>query len=243
VVNENNVEADGFLSTLAALKQVIQPSDELHKQVHVLQKENRTLFEKLEHLRQESSDKFQALQLETQEKLNEQRSEWEQRLKTEQEQSAKERSEFEADLESKTARLEEMAMEKRVVVERVEDERRVLEESMIELENENKELKERFVKSEAMGSKLQAEVRSPFISFVIDMSITDNVVMCIYMTCSSMRERTHMSSLKWQCKKHVDFLRTRNRMLLKSQSTNSRYERHNHLHPIYNTSCNRRSEN
>lgn len=147
-------EEDGFLKTLASLKEVIQPDTQLQKKVHVLQKENRTLFEKLENLRQESHEQLQA----SQQALQEERKEWERQLQAEKQQAQQDRSAFEADLENKTARLNEIETEKRLVVGRVEEERRGLEESMIQLESENKSLKERCTKSEAMGAKLQAEV-------------------------------------------------------------------------------------
>lgn len=156
-MSEENQD-DAFLTTLAALKQVIQPSDQLHKQVHVLQKENRTLFEKLEHLRQESQERLQTVQQESQEMLQAQRDEWEAKLQAANEQARQERDELKANLETKTTRLSEIEEEKRLALERVEEERRVLEESMIELEGENKALKERFLASETLGSKLQAEV-------------------------------------------------------------------------------------
>jgi len=159
-VNENTtLEQDGFFTVLKALKQVVQPGDQLDKQVHILQKENRTLFEKLENLRQESQEELRAVRQESLKQLDELRKEWEQKLQAEKEQAQRDRSEFEADLVQKTARLKKIEAEKRLIVERVEEERRELEESMIQLETENNTLKERCIKSESMGAKLQAEVR------------------------------------------------------------------------------------
>ena len=152
-------DEDGFLKTLAALRQVIQPVDQLAKQVHVLQKENRTLFEKLETLRQESQERLRTLQQASERKLEEGRKEWERKLQAEREQSQKECSQLAADLAKATARLGEIDEERRLALERMEEERLQLEESMIQLESENKGLKERCLKSESIGAKLEAEVR------------------------------------------------------------------------------------
>lgn len=157
-MSEQQENDDGFLTALSALKQVLQPSDQLHKQVHVLQKENRTLFEKLEQLRQESHEHLEAVQQEYQAKLESQREEWESKLNAANQQAQQDRLEFQADLETKANSLKEIELEKRIALERVEEERQTLEESMIQLEKENKELKERVIASEALGSKLQAEV-------------------------------------------------------------------------------------
>lgn len=159
VESNNENEDDGFLTTLAALRQVVQPADQLHKQVYVLQKENRTIFEKLEHLRQESQEQMQALKEESQRKLDEQQKEWQQKVQALEQQAEQDRSEFEADLVQKTRRMNEMDTENQSVLETAENERRELEESMIQLESENKALQERCIKSEAKGAKIQAEVR------------------------------------------------------------------------------------
>lgn len=149
---------DGFLKTLAALKQVVQPADQLHKQVYVLQKENRTLFEKLEHLRQESQDQLEALKEESQRKLDEQQKEWQQKVHALEQLAQQDQSQFEADLIQKTERMKEMEIEKQTAIEKVENERRKMEEAMIQLESEMALLKERFTASETMGARLQAEV-------------------------------------------------------------------------------------
>ena len=113
MVTSSNDEDDGFLTTLHALTQVIQPAEELYKQVHTLQKENRTLFEKLEALRQESQEQLQAVQEESREQLQRHEETWKQHVQALEEQARDASHQFEADLVKKTERMKEMEMERR----------------------------------------------------------------------------------------------------------------------------------
>ena len=224
MVTDSKDDDDGFLTTLHALQKVIQPADELYKQVHTLQKENRTLFEKLEALRQESQEQLQAVQEESRAKLQQQEKKWQETIQALEEQAREASLQFETDLVKKTERMKEMELERRAILEKSEEEQKAFEESMIQLESENKNLKERCAEAEKMGSKLQTEVCKAVMHDSTYIVYMYNKSDCIFYVISSIRGRTPLNNPKWPCKRRANSFPIQNQTRRKLTSTRKQLE-------------------
>jgi hypothetical protein len=162
-VETPNREEDGFFTTLAALRQVLTPTNTQQQHVvQLLQKEKRDLIKEMESIREDAQ---QQLKLAQEAARNEALQHAEERIKcqqclSQQEERANARcKELEVELTHYGMLVAEVRQEKEQAVQHAEDENQRLTDSMIQLESENKTLQERCEQVEMANHKLQTEVR------------------------------------------------------------------------------------
>jgi chromosome segregation ATPase len=161
-------EEDGFFTTLAALRQVLTPTNTQQQSVvQLLQKEKRDLIKEMESIREDAHAQ-QQLKLSAQEagarnearlQHAEERIKWQQSLFQQEERANARYKELEVELTHYGMLVAEVRHEKEQAVQQIEDENQRLTDSMIQLESENKTLQERCEQVEMTSHKLQTEVR------------------------------------------------------------------------------------
>jgi chromosome segregation ATPase len=159
----NHGEDDGFFTTLAALRQVLTPTNSQQQPVvQLLQKEKHDLIQEMEKLRSKTQEQLKVAQeaaRQTALQHAEERNTFQHRLLQQEERANARCRELEMELAHFVQLLAEVRQEKEQAVQQAEDENQRLTDSMIQLEHENMTLQERCEQVEIASHKLQTEVR------------------------------------------------------------------------------------